>query len=104
MAKDKLEGAAAPETQIDKKPEAGAETSADRKRDEATGDPAADPGRDVEGAAEVARDPLPHELRRNAFHHSLVRIRGNVASASRRLDVHALAAAVIELIDLIEHE
>jgi hypothetical protein len=103
MAKDKLDAAAAAETQTDKKPEAGAETSAD-KRDEATGDPAADPGRDVEGAAEVARDPLPHELRRNAFHHSLVRIRGNVASASRRLDVHALAAAVIELIDLIEHE
>jgi hypothetical protein len=71
-------GKAAPDATTDKAAPAAAESSEERQ--------------------EEARGPS----RADQVRHALARIRGNVSTARRRLDLHALADAVTELLDLLE--
>jgi hypothetical protein len=59
-------------------------------------------GAETAAAAAVEEGPSPADLRRDAIRHGLARVRGNVSTARRRLDLHALADAVNELIDLLD--
>jgi hypothetical protein len=71
-----------------------------------TGGADGDEGKAGDAGAAAARegDPSPYQLRRDAVRHGIVRVRGSVATARRRLDLHALADAVAELLDLLEQE
>jgi hypothetical protein len=74
------------------KPAEGGKAAPDATTDKA---PAGATG---EERQEEARGPS----RADQVRHALARIRGNVSTARRRLDLHALADAVTELLDLLE--